>query len=140
MSTAATTARPANVTVAGVLLIIFAALQIISGILAMVGGGAVATVGDSATGAVAGAIVITGGILLVVGVLSLIFAIGILRGSNVARWIVTILQLISIGSGIYALVTAGQPLWQGLANLVIPVLILLLLWVGERTRAFFAKA
>jgi hypothetical protein len=140
MSTAPTTARPANVTVAGVLLIIFAALQIISGILALVGGGAVAAGTDGETSALGGAIVITGGVLLVVGVLSLIFAIGILRGSNVARWIVTILQLISIGSGIYALVTGGQQLWQGLANLIIPVLILLLLWVGERTRAFFAKS
>ncbi|WP_396656121.1 hypothetical protein [Microbacterium sp.] len=135
-----TVARPANVTVAGVLLIIFAALQILMGILALVGGGAVAASMNDTNGGIAGAIAIVGGFILVVGVLNLIFAIGVLRGSNVARWIVTILQLLSIAGGIYSLVSGGQQLWQGLANLIIPVLILVLLWVGERTRAFFAKA
>jgi hypothetical protein len=139
MSNTNTVQRPANVTVAGVLLIIFAALQILMGILALLGGGVAAGAGGTAAG-IGGAILITGVVILVIGVLNLIFAIGILRGSNVARWIVTILQLISIASGIWALVAGGQQLWQGLANLIIPVLILLLLWVGERTRAFFAKS
>ena len=135
-----TVQRPANVTVAGVLLIIFAALQILMGILALLGGGAVAMGGSGTAAGVGGAILIVGIFVLVVGVLNLIFAIGVLRGSNVARWIVTILQILSIAGGIYSLVAGGQQLWQGLANLVIPVLILILLWVGERTRAFFAKA
>lgn len=134
-----TAPRPLGVTLVAVLLFISAVVGIIGGVLGLIG----ATVTPSAT--VEGVqldstgLSLLAGFLLVVGILNLIFAFGILRGSRVARMIVTILQVITIVSGVVTMVTAGGQIWHGIYNLLMPILIVALLWMGAATKDFFAK-
>ena len=131
--------RPLGVTLVAVLLFVSAAVGIIGGVLGLIG----ATVTPSAS--VEGvqldstALSLLAVFLLAIGILNLIFAFGILRGSRVARMIVTILQVITIVSGVVAMVTAGGQFWHGIYNLLMPILIVALLWTGAGTKDFFAR-
>ncbi|GAB3631097.1 hypothetical protein GCM10027421_04500 [Microbacterium shaanxiense] len=133
------TTRPFGVTLVAVFLFITGILSIMGGILGFIGSsnGASETLeGVTLDGT---GIAVLSGFFVVVGVLNMIFAFGILRGSRVARAIITVLQLITIISGVVALVTSGAQLWHGIYNLLLPILIVVLLWAGARTREFFAS-
>ena len=137
MSTAI--ARPTGVTVVAVLLFISGAIGIVGGILGLIGASVTSSASVEGTVLDSAGIAVLSGFLLVVAVLNVIFAFGILRGSRVARMIVTILQLLAIIGGIFTIVTSGSGLWQGIYNLLMPILIVALLWTGAGTKEFFAK-
>lgn len=137
---ASTAPRPVGVTVVAVLMIISGIIGVLAGIVSLVGAGSVGSVGSVEVDGVAldsTAITVVGVLGLVFGVLNILFAIGILRGSNVVRIIVSILQVLSLASSVYTLVSGGS-IWQALQTIIFPLLILILLWVGEKTKAFFA--
>jgi hypothetical protein len=123
--------RPGGVTFVAVIVWIQALFNIIIGILALVGvplglvtlnpGFAVAT------------LVIGIGYLLY-GIIAAIVASGLLRGSRVARVIVTILLVLSIIGGIIDLVNGG--IWSGIFNLAVGLIGILLLWAGKAARYF----
>jgi hypothetical protein len=134
-----TSARPIGVTIVAVLLLISGVLGLIGGIFGFVGA---ANMGSAS---VEGVVLdplglnLLSGFFLLAAVLNIVFAFGILRGSRIARLIVTILQVLSIISGVASLVMGGVGVWSGILNLVLPILIIVLLWVGEQTKAFFAR-
>lgn len=134
---ASTAPRPVGVTVVAVLMIISGIIGVLAGIGSLVGAGSVGIVEVDGVALDSTAITVVGVLGLVFGVLNILFAIGILRGSNVVRIIVSILQVLSLASSVYTLVSGGS-IWQALQTIIFPLLILILLWVGEKTKAFFA--
>lgn len=135
---ASTAPRPVGVTVVAVLMIISGIIGVLAGIVSLVGAGSVGSVEVDGVALDSTAITVVGVLGLVFGVLNILFAIGILRGSNVVRIIVSILQVLSLASSVYTLVSGGS-IWQALQTIIFPLLILILLWVGEKTKAFFAS-
>lgn len=135
---ASTSPRPVGVTVVGVLMIIGGIIGVLAGIISLVGAGSVSSVGVDGVALSSTTVTVIGVLGLVFGVLNILFAIGILRGSNVVRIIVSILQVLSLASSVYTLVSGGS-IWQALQAIIFPVLILILLWVGDKTKAFFAR-
>lgn len=134
-----TAPRPIGVTLVAVLLFISAAVGIIAGVLGLIGAGVTPSATVEGVQLDSTGLSLLAGFLLVIGILNLIFAFGILRGSRVARMIVTILQLVTIVSGVVTMVTAGGQIWHGIYNLLMPILIVALLWMGAATKDFFAK-
>ncbi len=130
--------RSLGVILVGILLILWGAINVIGGTLILIGGSQGVTAEIEGVSLDSTGVSILGGVAIAVGVLALLFAIGVLNGSRFARAIVTLIQLFGLGSGIYLLI-AGSPLdWTEIQSIVLPVIIILLLWVGEKTRAFFA--
>lgn len=139
MHSSAPVSRPGGVVIVAILIIISGALGIISGVLSLIGGsmGADAVVeGTEINGAGFMALGIWG---IVLGVVTVLFAIGILRGSRFARAVVTIIELLAIASAVWALIVQHGSAWAHILNIAIPVLIVALLWTGEKTKAFFVR-
>jgi hypothetical protein len=128
-------ARPVTVTIIGVLAFIAGALDMISGVilfLLLPNEEIVANFGGSG-GLIAAAI---GSI--VVGLITAVLGGGLLRGSNPARLIVTVLQVLSIlGSLFMAVAYIGDPTvvgeWLGVA---VSATLLILLWTPKASRFF----
>ncbi|WP_127794944.1 hypothetical protein [Agromyces sp. LHK192] len=112
--------RPGGVTLVAVLAWISGALQIISGLFQILPGG-----GNFGAGVWA----------IILGIVTIIVSLGLFRGSNVARIIVTVIFVINIATGIW-LMTVGS-FWTGLFSALFPLIGLLLLW-SKRANAFFS--
>jgi len=127
--------RPVSVSVVAVLVLLAGALDIISAVILMLqldNAGVDAAFGGR-TGATTAAI---GSI--VVGAILVILALGLWRGSWVARIIVTVLEVLSlIGSLFLAVAYLGTPVGEWL-GLVASAVILILLWTHQAS-AFFYK-
>lgn len=134
-----TARRPVGVTIVGVLMIIAGALTVIAGILALVGAASGASADINGVGIGPAGFTATGIIAIIIGALNILLAFGILRGNNTVRVIVTILQVISLVGAVWALVSGTGTMWSNIQNIVIPIIIIALLWAGEKTKAFFAK-
>lgn len=127
--------RPVTITIIGGLAFIAGAIDMISGVLLffrLPNEEVVAGFGGSG-GLIAAAI---GSI--VVGLITAVLGGGLLRGSNPARLIVTVLQVLSIlGSLFMAVAYIGDPSvigeWLGLA---VSVVLLILLWTPKASRFF----
>lgn len=135
--------RPRGVLVVAILLFIVGAFNVVVGTMALIPTvGAEMAASSSEEQRLAGlGIAISAGSLLI-GVLNIVFAIGILRGNRVARLLVTIIQAITIIVGALGLAsaTASHDITRYVfTSLVTPLMIILLLWIGEQTKAFFAR-
>lgn len=127
------TIRPRGVLVAAILLIVAGAFNIVAGIIALAM--------SSEEGPVGPAIALTSG-TIVIGVLNLVLAIGILRGSRVARLLASILQAITVAIGLIGLSSseASHDITRyAFTAIVTPLAIILMLWIGTQTKAFFAR-
>ena len=131
--------RPVFVTIVGI-------LGIVSGIAQTVfGGGVIALRNDQKlldeAGIKSGTAVAIGVACIVVGVLGVLFAIGLLRGSRVARGLLGISQLAQIGVSIYALAaldSSRRP--AAIAGIVGSLIVLYFLFGTAKAKAFFAKS
>jgi hypothetical protein len=127
--------RPVTITIIGVLAFIAGLLDMLSGVLLffrLPNDEVVARFGGSG-GLISAAI---GSI--VVGLITAVLAGGLLRGSNTARLIITVLQVFSIiGSLFLAVAYMSDPSvvgeWLGLA---FSVVLLILLWTPKASRFF----
>ena len=76
---------------------------------------------------------------IVVGVVTLIVALGLLRGAEWARFVLGVLQLFHLGGGLYVLFAyEGAHRWDGVSSIVIALLILWIL-LSRRSDEFFAS-
>ena len=131
--------RPVFVTIVGI-------LGIVSGIVQTVaGGGVIALRNDqkllSEADITSGTGLAIGVACIVVGVLGVLFAIGLLRGSRVARGLLGISQLAQIGVSIYtlaALDSSRRP--AAIGGIVGSLIVLYFLFGTEKAKAFFAKS
>jgi hypothetical protein len=123
--------RPTGVTVIGV-------FAYIGGIVDIVGGSMLLVL---VTGAALVANPVPGGLLtaisvIVAGIVVVAVAGALLRGSGLARWIVTIVRGVSIVGQIVALTSGGVALVAGIISVTISVIVLSWLWT-PRANAYF---
>jgi protein-S-isoprenylcysteine O-methyltransferase Ste14 len=111
--------RPGGVTLVAVLTWISGAINIIAGVFGLFPGG---TDFWYAVG------------LIILGLVIAAVASGLLRGSRLSRTLVTIVQVISLISGVFAIVNG--PLWSGLGTVLIAIIVLVILW-SRRANEFF---
>ncbi len=127
--------RPVTITIIGVFAFIAGLLDMISGVILffrLVNPEVVARFGGSG-GLIAAAI---GSII--VGLITVILAGGLLRGSNTARLIITVLQVLSIiGSLFMAVAYMSDPSVAGeWIGVVFSVILVILLWTPKASRFF----
>lgn len=132
MSTPAVS-RPAGVTTVGVLTWISGAINLITGLLLIFQTGnddIVSKFGGSAL------LIVFAVSIMILGLVLLIVAGGILRGSNGARVVEVVLQGYSIVAAIWASLSVPTLLWAAVISIVVSVAVILLLFTG-RANAFF---
>ncbi len=141
MSTATTGTRPTGVTLVAVLAIISGALEVIFGLVFLVNADNVLE-SLVRTGHTTGELQTIGVVTLALGIITLLLAWGLLRGSNVARiiiGIVAMMRLISAGLGLILLWGAWSYWWSALFTGLVAFLILYLLFFEEEAARWFSK-
>lgn len=126
-------ARPGGVTVVAVMVWLSGAINLITGVLLLfqMGNTELATRVGGTVPLVSLAIATA-----ILGAVTLIVASGLLRGSNGARVVVTIFQVLSIGAAVYISFAAPWLLWVAVVSILISVGVLALLYAGKAA-AFF---
>jgi len=119
-------ARPASVTLVGVVIVIFAVGSII---------GAVAGLFDADMRV--GATLITLILLLVLGLVYLLLAKGIFNGNNFARLVIGFISFLGLLTGLYHLIFVADLRVFGLVQVILEIIILALLF-NRRANVFFA--
>ena len=125
--------RPGGVTLVAVLAMISGVLDIIGGSLLLFQTSAEATVerfgGESQL--IASAL-----FTILVGVVVIVVAIGLLRGNNASRIIITIFQMISIIGSVFLAIAYPPGAIAEYFSIAVAVIVLFLLWT-RRASAFF---
>lgn len=125
--------RPGSVTVVAVLTWISGLLDIVSGSVLLFQSGVPGIV-DKLGGAAP--LIGSGLFTIVVGVVVIVIAVGLFRGSNPARVTVTVLEAISIlGSVFLAIAYPGGAIGEYF-SIAVALIVIALLWTG-RANAFF---
>jgi hypothetical protein len=141
MSSSATATRPTGVTLVAVLAIISGVIETIFGLVFLVNADNVLE-SLVRTGHTTGELQTIGVVTLALGIVTLLLAWGLLRGSNVARIIVGIvamMRLISAGLGLFLLWGAWSYWWSALFTGIVAFLIIYLLFFEEEAVRWFAK-
>lgn len=128
-------ARPGSVTTVVVLTWIVAILTIIGGV-------ALLLLSDdtlSQAGIAKGTATTFGWVEIVLGVVVALVAMGLARGSNGARMLVTILMIVRIVAAVWIAVAVGSSaVWSAVATGILALIILGLLW-NAKASAYFAS-
>jgi len=130
---AATARRPARVTFIAVLTWIQALLNLLGGI------GLLVFQNDPSLRAQFGGsagVIVTGVVLIVIALITFSVARGLLRGSPVARAIVTVVQLLAIASTVYTAILLPGQIVGAAISAAISLIIIVMLWSG-RAADFF---
>lgn len=118
--------RPFGVTVLGVLIIISGVLGLVAGIMQMFNlGGAMDTSFFAAL------------VLAVIGLVYLLVARGLFRGSRGSRFIVAVVTVISLAHGIWVALTMSGMRLNGIVQALVAVIILGLLY-SNKAKVFFS--
>ncbi len=135
--------RPIGVTIIAILLWIESVLEIVGGILIIVGafalGHAVSGSGHTTTGTVLDSVgIVVAVIPIIIGILTFIFAVGLWQLRAWAFWLTVIVEIINVIRNVIQLIQPSHGS-TGLiiANMVIPVLILLYFVVDANVRKAF---
>src|SRR5262245_39589301 len=135
--TAAAAHRPVGVAIVAIIAFVQAVFAVLAGLALLierndvdlrahvdVSSGAITTYGVSA---------------IIWGVVAFLVGLGLWRGANWARIVVAILEIISIGGGIYLLFAwSGTYLWSGIWQIVIALVVLYFLY-NARAEAYFTQ-
>jgi hypothetical protein len=126
-------ARPGTVTLVAVLAIVNGILNILGGVVVLFTRDAVArAAGDGAAAAITASAIIS----ILLGVITIVVARGLLRGSPTARAVVTIVMIVDILNGILLMFT--PQLVSGIVQILWSLLIIALLFT-RRASAFFGS-
>lgn len=123
--------RPGGVTLVAVIIWILALLYVVGGVLSILTFWIPAIAINLGWGL---GFLWNGIVSVVLGIIAFIVSAGLMRGSGVARALMTIWFLISIVGAIFALI--NQNIWGGVISLVIAFIGILLLYAG-RAATFF---
>ena len=126
-------ARPAGVTVVAVLAWISGLLDIIGGTLLLFQTSVASTVEQfgGASQLIASAL-----LEILIGVVVIVVAIGLLRGNNASRIVITIFQILSIIGSVFLAIAYPAGAIGEYFSIALAAIVLLLLWTG-RASAFF---
>jgi hypothetical protein len=129
--------RPVMVTIIGV-------LAIIGGIAQAIFGGALLALRNDETllkdtELTSSQVTTIGVVCLIVGVLAVIFAVGLLKGSRISRTLVGITEVAQIAASVYAIVqlSSGHRA-AAIGNIVGAVIVLYFLFGTQKAKEFFA--
>jgi len=115
--------RPFGVTLVAIIAWITGVLQIIDGVIGLMGGGV-----EGQSWAPVAAIAF--------GVLIILVSLGLFRGNSVSRVMVAIVFVMNIVLGILALVQGLADWWSGLWSIALPLVGLVLLFSAKANRFF----
>jgi hypothetical protein len=120
--------RPGGVTLVAVLVILNGVLQIVGGVLALAG--------LAAAGAGGGAVVAV--IPLVLGILTFLVGLSLLRGGQIARGLTTVVLAIDLAYAIFGIFQSmgSSAIWSPILSGVLALIGIILLWT-KRASAFF---
>jgi hypothetical protein len=118
--------RPGGVTLVAVIAWINGVLGVITGILLLTGGAA----------ADAAAVTTAAWITIVIGIITILVGVGLLRGSNVARIVATIVFVLNLANAIWTMFAVPGQLWVAIINALLAVIGLVLLY-SARANEFF---
>ena len=116
--------RPGGVTLVAVIAWINGLLALIAGIIVLTAGG-----GDAALATV-------GWVQVIIGVITILVGIGLLRGNNLSRILATIVFVLNLGSAIYVMFAAPGQLWSAIISGLLAIIGLVLLY-SARANEFF---
>lgn len=111
--------RPFGVTLVAIIAWITGAIQIVGGIFSLFGGQVTAGV-----------------VAIIIGIITIAVSLGLFRGSNGARIVVTIVFLLNIVSSLYFAIAMNGSIWAAIGAGVLPLIGLILLYTS-RANAFF---
>lgn len=133
MTTEQTVARPTSVTVVVVLTWIAALVSIVSGIVALL------LTADELTSAGVSeqSATVFGWAAIIVGAVAALVALGLGRGSSLARNLVSLLMVVRMSLALWAMLTLPEAIVPGVITFAVALLVLYLLWNG-RASAYFA--
>ncbi|MDN3494370.1 hypothetical protein QL996_00345 [Planococcus sp. APC 4015] len=127
--------RPGGVTLVAVLAWISGALNVLGGILLLIGVGAGGTSVDGV--ALGGGVGATAAwISIIIGVLTIAVGVGLLRGSNVARILAAIVFVLNVIATVYTVIASGFSNWSGILSGILALIALILLF-SPKANAFF---
>ena len=111
--------RPFGVTLVAIIAWLTGALQIIAGVLLLIGGE------------------ITFGIVaMLIGFVTILVSLGLFGGSNGARILPAVVFVLNIAGSVYLMITGPAQLWSAVGSAVLPLIGLLLLFTS-RANSFF---
>ena len=119
--------RPGGVTIVAVIVWIQGFSSALGGALLMIGA-------NTPNGNLQG-MQVAGLVSLILGIITIIVGVGLLRGSGVARVLTTIVLVLSIASAVYAMVTTGNVATQ-IISLLLAVIGLILLYTKAASDYF----
>jgi len=135
----ATTHRPGGITLIMVLAVINAVFAIIGGIWIIIDHDERRLLNH--TSLTENGLLGAGIAVVIIGVIGLFVALALGRGSRIARLLFGIWAVLSVASGLYALVALhGEQQWSGAFQAAIAIIVLYLLYGSERDREFFLDA
>jgi hypothetical protein len=125
--------RPAGVTLVAVLTWISGLLDIISGSLLLFQTSVSATVEQfgGASQLIASAL-----LRILIGVVIIVVAIGLLRGNNASRVVITVFQMLSIIGSVFLAIAYPAGAIGEYFSIAVAAIVLILLWTG-RANAYF---
>jgi hypothetical protein len=135
LSTTETSRRPGTVTTVVVLTVLAGVMDLIGGasLWAFAGNSDLQDLTDSSKGTIVTLAIVT----IVIGLATIAVGLMLGGGSNGARILVTILMVLRIAAGIWAMMAAGtNHLGEGLITIVIAVVVLGLLWNAKANEYF----
>ena len=123
--------RPGGVTVVAVLAWISGALDILSGTLLLFQTSVAATVEQfgGASQLIASAL-----FTILIGVVVIVVAIGLLRGNNASRIVITIFEMLSIIGSVFLAIAYPAGAIGEYFSIALAAVVLILLWTRERER------
>lgn len=139
MSTGLAPIRPWYLTLIGVLGIVQGVFTVIAGIALVVERNDPDFIDhvDISSGAIAA----TGWAAIILGAITILVAIGLLRGSDAARLILGVVELFHLVGGVIVLFThSGVQRWDGLWAIVFALLVLWIIFGSERSQEFFDRS
>lgn len=131
--------RPWNVSLLAVLALLLAAFDIAIGLVVLLNRTSAKFVADSGT--TKDNLTYFGIALIVVGAITLMLSIGLFGGSRLARGVIAFFCVLHIAAAIVVLILSGSTntrIAQS-ANALIAIIVLMMLYSGARTKAFFAR-
>ncbi|MET0976984.1 MAG: hypothetical protein ABWX82_15085 [Leifsonia sp.] len=126
-------ARPGGVTFIAVLVWIQGFFDIVAGLILLFNQNNAPLLEDFGG---SGGLITSAIIYILVGIIIIVIARGLLRGSNGARVIVTVVELITLIGAIFLMIAAPSQFLSALITAAIALVVILLLWTG-RAAAFF---
>lgn len=131
--------RPWNVTLVAIIAFLIGLLDVAAGIGALLFRNEPRV--QLEVGLSASNIAIYGGFLLVIGAVVLLLSFGLFGGSRMARGVIAFFAVLRIAFSVIGLVIATTMNTRTvfLVDIAISVLVLLMLFAGTRTKAFFAR-